>query len=108
MKVLLAGANGYIGTRLVPCLLEKGHTVVCLVRDKRRFKENSDFSDRVTVITGDLLQEDGIQAFPENIDAAYYLVHSMAEGSGFSEMEETSARNFVNALEKPIANKLFI
>jgi uncharacterized protein YbjT (DUF2867 family) len=100
MKVLLAGANGYIGTRLVPCLLEKGHTVVCLVRDKRRFKENSDFSDRVTVITGDLLQEDGIQAFPENIDAAYYLVHSMAEGSGFSEMEETSARNFVNALEK--------
>lgn len=100
MKVLLAGANGYIGTRLIPCLLEKGHTVVCLVRDKRRFKENSDFSDRVTVITGDLLQEDGIQAFPENIDAAYYLVHSMAEGSGFSEMEEASARNFVNALEK--------
>jgi uncharacterized protein YbjT (DUF2867 family) len=100
MKVLLAGANGYIGTRLIPCLLEKGHTVVCLVRDKRRFKENSDFSDRVTVITGDLLHEDGIQAFPENIDAAYYLVHSMAEGSGFSEMEATSARNFVNALEK--------
>jgi uncharacterized protein YbjT (DUF2867 family) len=100
MKVLLAGANGYIGTRLIPCLLEKGHTVVCLVRDKRRFKENSDFSDRVTVITGDLLQEDGIQAFPENIDAAYYLVHSMAEGSGFTEMEEASARNFVNALEK--------
>jgi uncharacterized protein YbjT (DUF2867 family) len=100
MKVLLAGANGYIGTRLIPCLLEKGHTVVCLVRDKRRFKENSDFSDRVTVITGDLLQEDSIQDFPENVDAAYYLVHSMTEGSGFSEMEETSARNFVNALQK--------
>ncbi|MFD1258990.1 SDR family oxidoreductase [Mucilaginibacter terrae] len=100
MKVLLAGANGYIGTRLIPCLLEKGHSVVCLVRDKRRFKENSDFSDRVAVITGDLLQEDSIQAFPENIDAAYYLVHSMAEGSSFSEMEETSARNFVNALQK--------
>jgi len=99
MKVLLAGANGYIGTRLIPILLEKGHTVVCLVRDKRRFKENSDFSNRVTVITGDLLQPESIQAFPDDIDAAYYLVHSMAQSSSFSDMEETSARNFSNTLQ---------
>jgi len=106
MKVLLAGANGYIGTRLIPCLLEKGHTVVCLVRDKRRFKENSDFSDRVTVITGDLLHSESLQEFPADIDAAYYLVHSMAEGSGFSEMEEKSARNFVNSLEKTYCKQI--
>jgi uncharacterized protein YbjT (DUF2867 family) len=99
MKILLAGANGYIGTRLIPILLEKGHTVVCLVRDKRRFHEDSDFSDRVTVITGDLLHADSIQSFPDDIDAAYYLVHSMAQASNFSDMEETSARNFVSKLE---------
>jgi uncharacterized protein YbjT (DUF2867 family) len=99
MKILLAGANGYIGTRLIPILLEKGHTVVCLVRDKRRFKENSDFSNRVTVITGDLLQPDSIQAVPQDIDAAYYLVHSMAQSSSFADMEEQSAHNFCNALK---------
>lgn len=99
MKILLAGANGYIGTRLIPILLEKGHTVVCLVRDKRRFKENSDFSNRVNVITGDLLQPDSIQTVPQDIDAAYYLVHSMAQSSNFANMEEQSARNFCNAIQ---------
>jgi len=99
MKVLLAGANGYIGTRLIPELLEKGHTVVCLVRDKRRFHENSDFSDRVTVVTGDLLQPVQMQPLPEDIDAAYYLVHSMSQSSDFANMEETSARNFIGALQ---------
>lgn len=100
MKVLLAGANGYIGTRLIPILLEKGHTIVCLVRDKRRFKENSDFSDKVTVLTGDLLHTESIQNFPDDIDAAYYLVHSMAQASSFSDMEEASARNFTTALNQ--------
>ena len=65
MKVLLAGANGYIGTRLIPVLLENGHDVVCLVRDKRRFHEHSDFSGQVTLITGDLLKETNIEAFKE-------------------------------------------
>lgn len=100
MKVLLAGANGYIGTRLIPVLLDKGHTVVCLVRDKRRFRENSDFSHKVTVITGDLLNQDSIEAFPKDIDAAYYLVHSMSEGGSFSKMEEKSAENFIQAVDK--------
>jgi uncharacterized protein YbjT (DUF2867 family) len=43
MKILLTGANGYIGTRLLPVLLEQGHDIVCMVRDKRRFAEESDF-----------------------------------------------------------------
>src|SRR5438094_373092 len=100
MKVLLAGANGYIGTRLIPVLLEKGCDVVCLVRDKRRFRENSDFSTRVTLITGDLLQKDSIEDFPHDIDAAYYLVHSMAQSSNFSDLEAKSAENFAAALDK--------
>ncbi|RKR81632.1 uncharacterized protein YbjT (DUF2867 family) [Mucilaginibacter gracilis] len=100
MKVLITGANGYIGTRLLPVLLEKGYDVVCLVRDKRRFKEKSDFGDKVTIITGDLLKETSIQAFPTDIDAVYYLVHSMTGNAEFSQLEALSAHNFVHALDK--------
>ena len=100
MKVLIAGANGYIGTRLIPVLLEKDCEIVCLVRDKRRFHENSDYSKQVTLLTGDLLLKDSIEAIPEDIDAAYYLVHSMAQSNDFSEMEAQSAANFTEALDK--------
>lgn len=100
MKVLLAGANGYIGTRLIPVLLEKGHNVVCLVRDKRRFHEQSDFSDRVSLIKGDLLREKDIEDFPKDIDAAYYLVHSMSQAPDFAELEALSAHNFIQKLDK--------
>jgi uncharacterized protein YbjT (DUF2867 family) len=100
MKVLLAGANGYIGTRLIPVLLEKGHEVVCLVRDKRRFHEQSDFGDKVTLITGDLLREQSVEAFPQDIDAAYYLVHSMSQSADFAKLEALSAYNFIHALDK--------
>lgn len=100
MKVLLAGANGYIGTRLIPVLLEKGHTVVCLVRDKRRFHEQNDYSDKVILLTGDLLEEKSIDALPADIDAAYYLVHSMAQAADFADLEAQSARNFAQAIDQ--------
>jgi uncharacterized protein YbjT (DUF2867 family) len=100
MKVLLAGANGYIGTRLIPVLLEKGHTVVCLVRDKRRFHEQNDYSDKVTLLTADLLKEESISSFPGDIDAAYYLVHSMAQADDFAALEALSAHHFVQAINQ--------
>ena len=100
MKVLLAGANGYIGTRLIPVLLQKGFDVVCLVRDKRRFHENSDYSNRVTLLTGDLLDAGSIEAFPADIDAAFYLVHSMQQTKDFADLEATSAGNFVKAVDQ--------
>jgi uncharacterized protein YbjT (DUF2867 family) len=77
MKILLTGANGYIGTRLLPLLLEDGHEVICMVRDKRRFAEESDFGKQVKIITGDLLKPETLDTVPQDIDAAYYLVHSM-------------------------------
>ncbi len=100
MKVLIAGANGYIGTRLIPVLLDNGHEVVCLVRDKRRFRENSDFSNRVTLITGDLLLEKSIESFPADIEAAFYLVHSMAQSNDFSNLEAESAHHFIGQINK--------
>lgn len=100
MKILLTGANGYIGTRLLPVLLAAGHEVVCMVRDKRRFAEASDFGDQVQIITGDLLKPETLVEIPTNIEAAYYLVHSMsANEHGFSELETASAQNFIAALK---------
>lgn len=107
MKILLTGANGYIGTRLIPVLLEHGHDVVCLVRDKRRFEGQSELSNRVSVITGDLLKLESIDPFPEDIDAAYYLVHSMTDSRKFTELEATSAENFIEQL-KPTTCKQII
>lgn len=106
MKVLLAGANGYIGTRLIPVLLSKGYDIVCLVRDKRRFHEHSDYSDNVTLLSGDLLNADTIQTFPTDIDTAYYLVHSMAQDKDFADMEAGSARNFIKALNKTVCKQI--
>lgn len=100
MKVLLAGANGYIGTKLIPVLLDKGHDVICLVRDKRRFLNHNDFGKGLTLIKGDLLKEPDIEAFPEDIDVAYYLVHSMSQAPDFAALEVLSAYNFVQALDK--------
>ncbi|MDP9048905.1 MAG: SDR family oxidoreductase [Bacteroidota bacterium] len=100
MKILLAGANGYIGTRLIPVLLENGYDVICLVRDKRRFHENSDYSTKVTLLTGDLLDTKSIEAFPGDIDAAFYLVHSMTGNNDFAALESDSALNFIKALNK--------
>ena len=99
MKVLIAGANGYLGTRLIPVLLEKNHEVVCLVRDKRRFHESSDFNGKVSLLAGDLLREDTIENFPKDIEAAYYLVHSMAQDKNFAELEAQSAGNFIKKLD---------
>lgn len=100
MKVLLAGANGYIGTRLIPVLLEKGHEVVCLVRDKKHFRGYSNVTNHVTLLTGDLLKESSIEAFPADIDAAYYLVHSITKTHDLAALEALSAYNFIHALDK--------
>lgn len=113
VKVLLTGANGYIGLRLLPALLEAGHEVVCLVRDRRRFPEE-DFQEvmagpeaRMQIIEADLLEPETLQAIPDDIDAAYYLVHSMGSGRrDFSDLESKSARNFAEAISKTRARQV--
>ncbi|NHA08022.1 NAD(P)H-binding protein [Mucilaginibacter sp. HC2] len=100
MKVLLAGANSYIGMMLIPVLLEKGHEVVCLVSDKKRFYERNNFAHQVTLLTGDLLREQSIEAFPADIEVAYYLVHSMAQSQDLAALEALSAYNFIHALDQ--------
>ena len=101
MKVLLTGATGYIGKRLLPNLLEAGHTVVCLVRDPRRFQEKYADNEKVTVLKADLLDSSGLDDIPKDIDIAYYFVHSMGSYNlDFAELEAKVAENFVKAVNK--------
>src|SRR4051794_26400767 len=100
MKILLTGVTGYIAQRLLPVLLEQGHEVVCCVRDKNRFKYKYP-TGKVSVIEADFLHREGLQAIPEDIDMAYYLIHSMSTSSGdFEQMEMACAINFKQRIEE--------
>lgn len=109
MKILLTGATGYIGKRLLIQLLEAGHEVVCSVRDLKRFGTHL-FADRAAqleVIENDFLDESTLNNIPRDIEAAYYLIHSMSSGEGnFAEKEKLSAENFRRALEKTDAKQV--
>ncbi|MCZ4318887.1 SDR family oxidoreductase [Aequorivita viscosa] len=95
MKILLTGANGYIGMRLLPELLENGHEVICAVRDKNRLPIDPQTTKNVSVVEVDFAEEVNTESFPKDIDAAYYLIHSMSGSTkDFEEMETRSATNF--------------
>lgn len=95
MRILLTGANGYIGMRLLPELLENGHHVICAVRDKNRLPLDPETTNRVSVVEIDFSEEINTQSLPKDIDAAYYLIHSMSSSTtDFDELEARSAENF--------------
>ena len=93
MHVLVTGATGFVGSNLVPALLERGHEVRVLVRDPTRY----DGPDEVEVAVGDLLEPGTFDDALEGIDAAYYLVHSMQAGEDFEQRDKRAARNFADA-----------
>jgi uncharacterized protein YbjT (DUF2867 family) len=101
MKILLTGATGYIGQRLLPVLLNMGHEVICCVRDRKRFNPEKYQSLLLSVIEVDFLKPDTLANIPTNIDAAFYLIHSMAVSKGdFEEMEHKSATNFKESIQQ--------
>ncbi len=107
MKVLLTGANGYIGMRLLPALLQSGHTVYCIVRNRSRFPYSSNPSDQIRIIEADLLRKETLENLPTDVDLAYYLVHSMSDRVGnFSDMENLSANNFTEYLDKTACEQI--
>lgn len=91
--LLVTGATGYIGGRLVPRLLERGYRVRCLVRDPSRLLGRP-WHDRVEIVTGDVLRPESLRSALEGVDAAYYLVHSMGSGPDFQRRDLTAAANF--------------
>jgi len=101
MKILLTGVTGYIAQRLLPVLLENGHKVVCCVRDKNRFNGKNYSTPNLSVIEADFLKKDSLEDIPNDIDIAYYLIHSMSTQRGdFENMEELCAENFKNRIEQ--------
>jgi uncharacterized protein YbjT (DUF2867 family) len=99
LNILLTGANGYIGQRLIPVLLEAGHTLFCCVRDKERFEDEHQHLNLQTIEI-DFLSEDNSIAFPKKIDAAYFLIHSMSSSGDFEAKELTTAKNFLQQIEQ--------
>jgi len=100
MKILLTGATGYIGKRILPILVDMGHDVLCCVRDLDRFEVPSSYSTQVKVLEMDLLDPESLQHIPSGIDVAYYLVHSMSAGSDYASLERQSAIHFRQAMNR--------
>jgi len=98
-RVLVAGATGYVGGRLVPRLLDEGYRVRCLARDPSRLEGRSWF-DRVEVVQGDVLQAGGLDAALGGVQAAYFLVHSMMGGADFAARDLKAARTFAEAARR--------
>ena len=100
MKILLTGANGYIGKRLLPILIDYGYDVVCSVRDANRFNPPETLKSKITIVEVDLLEKETLKNIPRDIDAAFYLVHSMSASADYHLLEKESARNFKNEINK--------
>ncbi len=96
MRILLTGANGYIGLRLLPALVEAGHDVVCCVRDRNRLDIKPAYKDKVEIFEVDFLKDINYKEAPQKVDVAFYLIHSMSSSGDFESMEEQAARSFVN------------
>ena len=106
MKILLTGATGYIGKRILPLLVSKGHHVVCCVRDKTRFNPPESLKANIVILELDLLDTVSLLKIPNDIDIAYYLVHSMSTSENYKSLEESSAKNFRERLSATNVNQV--
>ena len=100
MRILLTGASGYIGKRLLPALVEDGHQVICSVRDKNRYNPPKSLLPHIEIVEVDLLEKETLANIPKDIDGAFYLVHSMSSSSDYQNLELKSAQNFREAIDK--------
>lgn len=100
MKILITGTTGYIAKRLALQLVEDKHELVCCVRDMKRIPDEIEEHPLCSFIKMDFLCPDP-DKIPEDIDVAYYLIHSMATNSDdFEVLERQCALNFKNLLAK--------
>lgn len=100
-RVLVCGATGYVGGRLVPKLLDQGLSVRCLVRSPEKLRAFPWCDDqRLEVIEGNLDDVQTVRAAADGVDAAYYLVHAMiSAGEDYAKRDRELASNFVDGLK---------
>ena len=91
--ILVTGATGYIGGRLVPRLIHEGHRVRVLVRNRRRADSRS-WANNVEISVGDALNPQDLSNALDGVDIAFYLIHSMNKGSSFGDLDVRAARAF--------------
>ncbi|MGZ8869251.1 MAG: DUF2867 domain-containing protein [Thermoanaerobaculia bacterium] len=106
MRLLVTGATGYVGGRLIPHLLAAGYTVRVLVRDASRIAGRPWLS-RVEVAVGDVLDRDSVARALEGVDQAYYLVHSMM-AAGFEETDRRAATSFAAAAPPTLRKVIYL
>lgn len=95
MRILLTGASGYIGKRLVQVLIDMGYEITCCVRDIERISLPDNIIQKVDFLEIDFLDKPELETFPNNIDGAFYLIHSMSQSiKNFSDLEKRAALNF--------------
>ncbi|MFJ9606029.1 SDR family oxidoreductase [Kitasatospora sp. NPDC101176] len=96
LRCLVTGATGYIGGRLVPELLAAGHRVRCLARDPGRLRDQP-WRSEVEAVAGDVTRPDTLHGAFDDIDVAYYLIHSLGTGPGFETLDRHAAQAFAAA-----------
>ena len=103
--ILVTGATGYVGGRLIPRLLDAGYIVRAMVRDPSRLQGRS-WVDQVEIYKGDVLQPETLFPALEGVDVAYYLIHSMMAGTGFHQRDQRAAHSFAAAAKKGEVRKI--
>lgn len=96
-RILLTGATGYVGGRLLPLLVADGWRVRCLARQPERLSPS--VPEGVEVVPGDLLDAPSLTAAMQGVEAAYYLVHSMGATGDFEAQDRLAADNFAAAAQ---------
>ena len=105
MRVGVIGATGYVGGRLVPELVAAGHRVRCLARTPSRL-DRVRWRDRVEVMAADVFDEPSLEAGFQDLDAVYYLVHSMGHARDFEQADRLGAENTKAAAERANVGRL--
>src|ERR1043166_6450232 len=97
--ILVTGATGYVGGRLVPRLLEAGYRVRCLIRDPLRMQGRA-WAKQVELVQGDVLDPQSLAAVMRDVEVVYYLIHSLGSGSDFTERDTMAARSCAAAAKE--------
>ncbi|MBZ0114028.1 MAG: SDR family oxidoreductase [Thermoanaerobaculia bacterium] len=107
-RVLVTGATGYIGGRLVPLLLQRGFTVRCLARDAKKLGSRTwSEHENLEVVEGDAGSEEDLTRCLEGCDAAYYLLHSMIHaGAEYAERDRRMAETFAKVAERQSVRRI--